>query len=94
MGSRRPRPSPRPGRTGQSGKVVHGWPGRRRRAHLPLCAAQDVAGDIAVHCARNERAWWQAAGIDPTLWKRPVLIEGRIEPEPISRNCGLRCEPS
>jgi len=39
-----------------------------------------------VHRARDERAWWQAAGIDPInvarkLWKDTRIEEGRIEPE-------------
>ena len=46
-------------------------------------------GDVhhrAVHRARDERAWWQAAGIDPIkiarkLWKDTRIDEGRIEPE-------------
>jgi len=39
-----------------------------------------------VHRARDERAWWHAAGIDPIkvarkLWKDTRIDEGRIEPE-------------
>jgi ERF superfamily len=40
----------------------------------------------AVHRARDERDWWQAAGIDPIkvarkLWKDTRIDEGRIEAE-------------
>jgi len=40
----------------------------------------------AVHRARDERAWWRAAGINPIkvarqLWKDTRMDEGRIEPE-------------
>jgi hypothetical protein len=40
----------------------------------------------AVHRARDEQAWWQAAGIDPIkiarkLWKDTRIDEGRVEPD-------------
>jgi hypothetical protein len=49
---------------------------------VPLCRVHHRA----VHRARDERAWWQAAGIDPIkvarkLWKDTRIDEGRIEPE-------------
>jgi hypothetical protein len=49
---------------------------------VPLCRVHHRA----VHRARDERAWWQAAGIDPIkiadkLWKVTRIDEGRIEPE-------------
>jgi ERF superfamily len=49
---------------------------------VPLCRVHHRA----VHRAREERAWWQAAGIDPIkvarkLWKETRIDEGRIEPE-------------
>jgi ERF superfamily len=49
---------------------------------VPLCRVHHRA----VHRAREERAWWQAAGIDPIklarkLWKDTRIDEGRIEPE-------------
>jgi ERF superfamily len=49
---------------------------------VPLCRVHHRA----VHRARDERAWWQAAGIDPIqvarkLWKHTRIDEGRIEPE-------------
>src|SRR5262249_35424115 len=49
---------------------------------VPLCRVHHRA----VHRARDERAWWQAAGIDPikvarNLWKDTRIDEGRIEPE-------------
>jgi ERF superfamily len=49
---------------------------------VPLCRVHHRA----VHRARDERAWWQAAGIDPIqvarkLWKNTRIDEGRIEPE-------------
>jgi hypothetical protein len=49
---------------------------------VPLCRVHHRA----VHRARDERAWWQAAGIDPikvarNLWKETRIDEGRIEPE-------------
>src|SRR5262249_17073022 len=49
---------------------------------VPLCRVHHRA----VHRARNELAWWQAAGIDPIkiarqLWKDTRIDEGRIEPE-------------
>jgi hypothetical protein len=47
---------------------------------VPLCRVHHPA----VHRARDERAWWQAAGIDPIkvarkLWKATRIDEGRIE---------------
>jgi hypothetical protein len=49
---------------------------------VPLCRVHHRA----MHRARDERAWWQAAGIDPIkvarkLWKDTRIDEGRIEPE-------------
>jgi hypothetical protein len=49
---------------------------------VPLCRVHHRA----VHRAHDERAWWQAAGIDPIkvarkLWKESRIDEGRIEPE-------------
>jgi ERF superfamily len=49
---------------------------------VPLCRVHHRA----VHRARDERAWWQTAGIDPIkvarrLWKDTRIDEGRIEPE-------------
>jgi ERF superfamily len=49
---------------------------------VPLCRVHHRA----VHRACDERAWWQAAGIDPIkvarkLWKDTRIDEGRIEPE-------------
>jgi hypothetical protein len=49
---------------------------------VPLCRVHHRA----VHRARDERAWWQAAGIDPVkiareLWQDTRIDEGRIEPE-------------
>jgi hypothetical protein len=49
---------------------------------VPLCRGHHRA----VHRARDERAWWQAAGMDPIkiarkLWKVTRVDEGRIEPE-------------
>jgi hypothetical protein len=49
---------------------------------VPLCRVHHRA----VHRARDERAWWQAAGIDAikvarNLWKDTRIDEGRIEPD-------------
>jgi ERF superfamily len=49
---------------------------------VPLCRVHHRA----VHRARDERAWWQAAGIDPIkvarkLWKDTRIDEGKIEPD-------------
>jgi hypothetical protein len=49
---------------------------------VPLCRVHHRA----VHRAGDERAWWQAAGIDPIkiackLWKDTRIDEGRMEPE-------------
>jgi hypothetical protein len=49
---------------------------------VPLCRSHHRA----VHRARDERAWWQTAGIDPIkvarkLWKDTRIDEGRIQPE-------------
>jgi hypothetical protein len=48
---------------------------------VPLCRVHHRA----VHRARDERAWWQTAGIDPIkiarkLWKDTRIDEGRVEP--------------
>jgi hypothetical protein len=47
---------------------------------VPLCRSHHRA----VHRARDERAWWRSAGIDPDqvarkLWKDTRIEEGRIE---------------
>jgi ERF superfamily len=49
---------------------------------VPLCRVHHRA----VHRARDERAWWRTAGIDPIqvarkLWKDTRIDEGRIDPE-------------
>jgi ERF superfamily len=49
---------------------------------VPLCRVHHRA----LHRARDERAWWQAAGIDPIkiarkLWKDTRIDEGRVEPD-------------
>jgi hypothetical protein len=49
---------------------------------VPLCRVHHRA----VHRARDERAWWQTAGIDPIkvarkLWKDTRIDEGKIEPD-------------
>src|SRR5262245_16724954 len=49
---------------------------------VPLCRVHHRA----VHRARDERAWWQTADIDPIkvarkLWKDTRVDEGRIEPD-------------
>jgi hypothetical protein len=49
---------------------------------VPLCRVHHRA----VHRARDERAWWQATGIDPIkiarkLWKDTRIDEGRVEPD-------------
>src|SRR5439155_434303 len=49
---------------------------------VPLCRVHHRA----VHRGRDERAWWQTAGIDPIkvarkLWKDTRIEEGRIEPD-------------
>ena len=51
---------------------------------VPLCRVHHRA----VHRARDERAWWQAAGIDPIkvarkLWKETRIDDGRMEPDPM-----------
>jgi ERF superfamily len=58
---------------------------------VPLCRVHHRA----VHRARDERAWWQAAGIDPIkvarkLWKDTRIDEGRIEPEGTQAAAGER----
>jgi ERF superfamily len=50
---------------------------------VPLCRSHHRA----VHRSGDERAWWQAAGIDPLkvarkLWKHTRVNEGRIRPDP------------
>jgi ERF superfamily len=47
---------------------------------VPLCRSHHRS----VHRARDERAWWRAAGVDPDqvarkLWKDTRIEEGRIE---------------
>jgi hypothetical protein len=49
---------------------------------VPLCRVHHRA----VHRARDERAWWQAADIDPVkvarqLWRATRIDEGRLEPD-------------
>jgi hypothetical protein len=49
---------------------------------VPLCRVHHRG----VHRARDERAWWQAAGIDPVtvaseLWNDTRIDEGRLEPD-------------
>jgi hypothetical protein len=49
---------------------------------VPLCRVHHRA----VHRAGDERAWWQATGIDPVkvarkLWKHTRVNEGRIRPD-------------
>jgi ERF superfamily len=49
---------------------------------VPLCRVHHRA----VHRARDERAWWRAAGIDPDqvarkLWKDTRIDEGQIAPD-------------
>jgi hypothetical protein len=49
---------------------------------VPLCRSHHRA----IHRAGDERAWWQAAGIDPIkvarkLWKHTRVNEGQIQPE-------------
>jgi hypothetical protein len=53
---------------------------------VPLCRVHHRA----VHRARDERAWWRAAGIDPDqiaskLWKDTRIDEGQIAPDPTSQ---------
>jgi len=53
---------------------------------VPLCRVHHRV----VHRARDEQAWWQAAGIDPIkvareLWNETRIDEGRIEPERVSQ---------
>ena len=53
---------------------------------VPLCRVHHRA----VHRARDERAWWNAAGIDPLkvarkLWKHTRMSEGRIRPDRIAQ---------
>lgn len=53
---------------------------------VPLCRVHHRA----VHRARNERAWWQAAAIDPVqvarnLWKGTRIDEWRLEPDSTSK---------
>jgi hypothetical protein len=48
---------------------------------VPLCRVHHRA----VHRARDERAWWQATGIDPIkiarkLWKAPASMRGELSP--------------
>jgi hypothetical protein len=49
---------------------------------VPLCRVHHRA----VHRARDEREWWQAAGMDPIkvarkLWKDTRIDEGRMDPD-------------
>jgi hypothetical protein len=51
---------------------------------VPLCRVHHRA----VHRARDERAWWRVAGIDPIkvarkLWKETRIDDGRMEPDPM-----------
>jgi hypothetical protein len=49
---------------------------------VPLCRSHHRA----VHRAGDERAWWQATGIDPVkvarkLWKHTRMNEGLLRPD-------------
>jgi hypothetical protein len=53
---------------------------------VPLCRVHHRA----VHRARDEQAWWRAAGIDPDqvarkLWKHTRIDEGQIAPDPTAQ---------
>jgi len=53
---------------------------------VPLCRSHHRA----VHRARDERAWWLAAGVDPDqiarkLWKDTRMDEGQIAPDPTAQ---------
>jgi ERF superfamily len=53
---------------------------------VPLCRVHHRA----VHRARDERAWWRAAGVDPDqvarkLWKDTRIDEGQIAPDPTAQ---------
>jgi hypothetical protein len=53
---------------------------------VPLCRVHHRAA----HRVRDERAWWQAAGIDPIkiarrLWKQTRVHEGRVPPDAITQ---------
>src|SRR5262249_49167667 len=53
---------------------------------VPLCRVHHRA----VHRARDERAWWRAAAIDPDqvareLWKDTRIDEGQIAPDPMAQ---------
>jgi hypothetical protein len=53
---------------------------------VPLCRVHHRA----VHRARDEQAWWRAAGIDPDqvarkLWKDTRIDEGQIAPDPTAQ---------
>jgi ERF superfamily len=53
---------------------------------VPLCRSHHRA----VHRARDERAWWRAAGINPDqvarkLWKDTRIDEGRLEPSSMAQ---------
>ncbi|HKF09464.1 MAG TPA: ERF family protein [Xanthobacteraceae bacterium] len=53
---------------------------------VPLCRSHHRA----VHRARDERAWWRAAGVDPDqvarkLWKDTRIDEGQIAPDPTAQ---------
>jgi hypothetical protein len=56
---------------------------------VPLCRSHHRA----VHRAGDERAWWQAAGIDPVkaarkLWKETRVNEGRMRPDRTTPGAG------
>jgi hypothetical protein len=53
---------------------------------VPLCRVHHRAA----HRVRDERAWWQAAGIDPIktarrLWKQTRVHEGRVPANAITQ---------
>jgi hypothetical protein len=57
---------------------------------VPLCRSHHRA----VHRISDERAWWQATGIDPLkiarkLWKHTRVNEGRMRPDPTGQETAL-----
>jgi hypothetical protein len=62
---------------------------------VPLCRVHHRAA----HRAGDERAWWQAAGIDPvkiagTLWKHTRVEEGQMPPDATRQTAetGVACK--
>ena len=56
---------------------------------VPLCRSHHRA----VHRASDERAWWEATGIDPLkvarkLWKHTRVNEGRMRPDRMTEASG------